>query len=137
MCRVFGGWCQLGLARSSFSHSLLSSRFTLVYLASSSLSGTREHPLDLTEGKCFLFNLAHFSVDSSFLLSAFILLSHLVSTYPSTPTLSKTCVCCHDSPVIEHSFIFLSFLVFSLNIASFTAKDNSVEMNPHCLMFGY
>ena len=80
VCRVFGGWCQLGLARSSFSHSLLASRFTLVYLASSSLPGTREHPLDLTEGKCFLFNLAHFSVDSSFLLSAFILLSHLVST---------------------------------------------------------
>ena len=80
VCRVFGGWCQLGLARSSFSHSLLASRFTLVYLASSSLPGTREHPLDLTEGKYFLFNLAHFSVDSSFLLSAFILLSHFVST---------------------------------------------------------
>lgn len=86
VCRVFGRWCQRGLARSPFSHSLPASRFTLVYLASSSLPGTRELPLDLIEGKCFLFNLAHFS-GFSFLLSASILLPHLVSTPPLQPSL--------------------------------------------------
>ena len=85
--RVFGRWCQRGLARSSFSHSLPALRFTLVYLASGSLLGTRELPQDLTEGKCFLFNLADFSVGFAFLLSAFILLPHLVSTPPLQPSL--------------------------------------------------
>ena len=28
VCRVFGGWCQRGLARSPFSHSLPASRYT-------------------------------------------------------------------------------------------------------------
>ena len=59
----------------------------LVYLASSSLPASRELPLDLIEGKCFLFNLAHFSVGFSYLLRASILLPHLVSTPPLQPSL--------------------------------------------------
>ena len=58
-----------GLPALPFSHSLPVSLSVLAYLASGALPGTGVLQLDFslgTEGKYFIFNLAHFSVGFSF-----------------------------------------------------------------------